>query len=297
MSSELELDALLKPDARMPEAAAPTPTQSAEEDLERILQSEEPGGRRSAGQIRHEEKSAATNGALKRERDQAISERDQANGRFARSQRAVWALMMICGAQLLGVGAVVLWAQTQDARSLARAFKIIHYRENRALAANAVVLDEWDKRIENLAGAVAGIDGMQDDERAERVKTLNALRAQAQHLRTGFMQQLAENEKERNVGGGFSYRDPYLKREIDLNEEMGGKIDLEKLKEDVKKSANLDQTMKSLEEAMLNPVPLSEQVRREAEAQRQTGTLSSVDLTKGLAGQQVNGATNPFGGK
>jgi len=205
--------------------------------------------------------------------------------------------MMICGAQLLGVGAVVLWAQTQDARSLARAFKIIHYRENRALAANAVVLDEWDKRIENLAGAVAGIDGMQDDERAERVKTLNALRAQAQHLRTGFMQQLAENEKERNVGGGFSYRDPYLKREIDLNEEMGGKIDLEKLKEDVKKSANLDQTMKSLEEAMLNPVPLSEQVRREAEAQRQTGTLSSVDLTKGLAGQQVNGATNPFGGK
>jgi hypothetical protein len=146
------------------------------------------------------------------------------------------------------------------------------------------VLDEWDKKIKALLAKVAEDQNIAPDEREKRIRTLNALMTQLETTESGFMRQLSENEKESSVSGGFSYRDPYLKREINFADEMGGKVDLDAIRDEVRKNANVDESMKSLEAMMTSPVPMEEQVRQEAVLQKQQGTLKSIDLTKGIPG-------------
>lgn len=257
---------------------------SLEADLDSLLVSprkkqDEPPTRAE----QREEAREASRRELKRQGRELTEEVIALRGKFQRAHQLNWVMLVACGALLLGMGGTYLYARMNTARALEQAFRIIHYREERALSANAITLEEWSKRIENLISKVAQREGIPDDERQERFKTLTALKSQAESLRDGFLKQLAVNEKERNVGGGFSYRDPFLKKEVSLNEANGGMIDLNALKEEIRKNANLDATMVNLEEAMLNPIPLHEQVRQQASLERKDSNLASVDLTKGLA--------------
>ena len=293
-ASELTLDELIG--GGKAAISAPAETGNQEGELDRLLGGQE---KKSARTEAREAKPEESKGSLKRELSASQTELRDLRGQLERSQRVVWALVIGCGALLLGMGGIFLYARMGRARQLEEAFRIIHYRENRALSANVIVLEDWAKRIDGLIAKVAQKDGLDENERAERLKTLSALKGQADNLKDGFLKQLSENEKERNGGGGFSYRDPFLKKEIALEEENGGKIDLEKLKAEVRQAANLDATMQNLEEAMLNPLPLSEQVRQQANAERQEGSIDSVDLTKGLAGAKAPGVQLPgaSGGK
>jgi len=246
---------------------------------------------KSAGQIRHEQELEESKGVLKRDNQALMSALSATRGQLQRSQQAVYGLLIFSGLMAAGTGLMWLWVRATPSRALGQAFQIINYRENKALSANAIVLDEWSKRMDSLTTTVAQLPNISDEERAERLKTVGALKAQSDALREGFVKQLSENEKERGLSGGFSYRDPFLKREINLAEEHGGLIDLEKLKDEVRQNANLDATLRSLEEAMKNPIPLREQVRQQAVTEKREGTLQTIDLTKGLAGaNQGNGS-------
>lgn len=245
---------------------------------------EPPAAPKTQGQLRHEQELEESKGSLKRENQVLGTELAAARGQIQRSQQAIYGMMIFSGLMAIGIALMWLWVRATPSRALEQAFRIINYRENKALSANAIVLDEWSKRMDGLTTKVAQNPGLTDEERAERLKTLAALKGQSEALKEGFVKQLSENEKERGISGGFSYRDPYLKREINLSEEHGGLIDLDKLKEEVRQNANLDATLGSLEEAMRNPIPLREQVRQQAVTEKREGTLQTIDLSKGLAG-------------
>ena len=293
-AAESTLDELLR--GAKSADSVPVETEDQDGELDRLLGDQE---KKSAKTEAREAKLEESKGSLKRELSASQAEIKDLRGQLERSQRVVWALVISCGVLLLGMGGTFLYAKMGRARQLEEAFRIIHYRENRALSANVIVLEDWVKRIDGLIAKVAQKDGLEESERTERIKTLTALKNNAENLKEGFLKQLSENEKERNGGGGFSYRDPFMKKEIAIEEDNGGKIDLEKLKAEVRQAANLDATMQNLEEAMLNPVPLCEQVRQQANGERQEGSLDSVDLTKGLAGANSTGIQMPgvSGGK
>ncbi len=252
---------------------------------------------RSCREIGREERGAASRGELKRVNSALQEQLSLANNRLRKANLAVKSLLIACAGIALGATGVYFWTRAADVRALERAFRVIHYREERAISANAIVLEEWSQKMERLLARVAAMPEIQEDERARRVQTLSALKNQAAALRDGFLKQLQENEKERQGGVGFSYRDPFLKREIQMSEANGGVINLDQLKEEVRANANLDATMRSLEEAMANPVPLLEQVKAQAEQAKKDGTLTSIDLSKGLAGGGLPGAQPVPAGK
>lgn len=275
--------------------AEPTPEESGnpEDALSRMF---EPAAPSTSAKPAHQERWTETNGQLKRSVASLEGQVEALTGQRDRATRVMYAALGVAGLSLVLAGASYLYTKGQVPRALESAFRIIHYREKKALSANALVLDDWLKKIESLSAEVSTKEGIPEEERQDRLKTLGGFKAQAQALRDGFVRQLEASEKETSIGGGFSYRDPYLRKEIEFSDESGGKIDLEALKNEIKTAANLDATMKSLRDAMLDPIPLSEQVRRQAEADKKDGQLPTMDLTKGLAGQgpsKLNGLNLP----
>jgi hypothetical protein len=279
--AEANLDALL------------TPPPSDEAVLNALLNPDQepasPGkpvaqGKKPSAQEAHDERLEASKGALKRENAALAEDRDKWKGRAERSHKVVMGALIFGAVMATLAAGMYLWARASVPRAMETAFRIISYREDRALSANALVLDEWDKKIKALLAKVAEDQNIAPDEREKRIRTLNALMTQLETTESGFMRQLSENEKESSVSGGFSYRDPYLKREINFADEMGGKVDLDAIRDEVRKNANVDESMKSLEAMMTSPVPMEEQVRQEAVLQKQQGTLKSIDLTKGIPG-------------
>lgn len=197
-------------------------------------------------------------------------------GRLAKS--FWWVRVLSSGIMLavLGLAGMVFYIKGDRVRRLQEAFEIIHYRETKALGANAVVLDEWVKAIEGIEKKVQALEGITPEEKSLRMRALAGARGQADTLRKQFLTTMEEAERERGKGASFVYRDPYLKREIKLDEESGGILDLDKLRAEIKEATRLDESTKGMEVAMLSTVPLSDQVRIEAEKQR-TSAASAGD--------------------
>ena len=256
------------PEDALNQALQPKPTHS-------------PGGG-GAGKAAHDERLAESKGALKREAQAQAERIEVLEGVLQRGTALNFGLMVVAGLALALAAGMWVWTRAGTARAMEQAFRIIAYRENRALSANAIVLDEWAKRMDALITKVGQDPNLAPEEREKRLRTLAALKKESEVLRGGFLRQLSENEKESAVTGGFSYRDPFLKREVNLAETMGGRIDLDALKDEVRKNANLDATLKSLEATMVNPIPLEEQVRQQAVQERRDGTLQSVDVSQGV---------------
>lgn len=279
-SAEDVLTALLAP---------PPSPKPAEDDLDAALrQAQAPRqaagpGRPSTSLSPHDERLAESKGVLKREARAQAARIATLEGVVQRGTALSFGLLVVTGLSLLVAGGTWVWSRAGTARAMEQAFKIISFRENRALSANAIVLDEWAKRMDSLIAKVGQDQNLAPEEREKRLKTLSALKKESEALRGGFLRQLAENEKESTVTGGFSYRDPFLRREVNLAETMGGKVDLDALKDEVKKNANLDASLKALEATMANPIPLEEQVRQQAVQERRDGTLQSIDISRGFA--------------
>ena len=260
---------------------APVTAAKPEDELDAIL-GQKKSAPSSGGKAAHDERLAESKGALKRETKVQAERIEALEAVTQRAATMNFGLVVITGLSLLMAGGMWVWARAGTARAMEQAFKIISYRENRALSANAIVLDEWAKRMDALIARVGQDQALSPEEREKRLRTLAALKKESEALRGGFMRQLSENEKESSVTGGFSYRDPFLRREVNLAEAMGGRIDLDALKEEVRKNANLDATLKSLEATMVNPIPLEEQVRQQAVMEKRDGTLQSIDISRGF---------------
>lgn len=204
-------------------------------------------------------------------------------GRLAKAFWWVRILGSVTMLAVLGIAAMAFYVKGDRVKRLGEAFEIIHYRETKALGANAVVLDEWVKAIEGIERKVQTLEGITPEEKALRLRALMGARSQAETLQKQFLTTLEESERERGKGASFVYRDPYLKREIKLDEESGGVIDLNKLREEIKETTRLDESTKGMEVAMLSTVPLADQVRMEAEKQRNTaGATGQPDPIPGL---------------
>lgn len=243
------------------------------------------GKPKSNGQLKHQEQLDESKGALKRQVQALEAEKESLLIGNQRKERLIKILGGACTLLALATAGMWLYARASGVRSLESAFKMIHYREGKALGANAIVLDEWGKGISQLLEEIRSVPGISEEERALRIRTCEAGQHKAEALRDGFLAQIKENDRERGVGAAFNYKDPFLKKEIRLAEENGGEIDLEKLKEEVKSAANLDATMKAMRESMLSPVPMAAQVKNEAA--EQGDALKKAGLPAPKVGQDL----------
>lgn len=194
-------------------------------------------------------------------------ENQELHATVVRMQRLVKGLFMALGAlAFLAVG-LVFYARGAKARALRQAFEILHYREKRTLQANAIVLNEYAEGLKQIQNEVKVLPGISEEERELRQKAMGSTANQADTLEEGFVNLLKSNDRERGKGSTFEYRDPFLKRPIDFDNEMGGEISLEKLRDEVKAAAKMDEAMKELRAVMLSPVPIADQMKVEARRQ------------------------------
>lgn len=162
---------------------------------------------------------------------------------------------------------LVLYMRGAQKRAFREAFEVLHYREKRTLQANAVVLAEYADNLRKIQQEVKGLPGITEEERATRNRAMDATVEQADKLRDGFIKMVKDNDRERGKGATFEYRDPFLKRPINFDAELGGEISLDKLREEVKNAAKMDEAMKELRSVMLNPTPIADQMKVEAKRQ------------------------------
>ena len=189
--------------------------------------------------------------------------------RFVQMMGAVGALLVIV------IGCLLVRQSGLEAKEFRRAFEVLHYREARTLQANAIVLAEYSTGLGKIRDQVLNLQGITDEERQVRLRAMNTTITQADNLRDGFIKLVKENDKEQGKGISFEYRDPFLKRPIKFDEELGGEISLDKLRDEVRANAKMDEAMKDLSEAMLNPIPIADQIR--AEAKRENAPVVSLD--------------------
>jgi hypothetical protein len=188
--------------------------------------------------------------------------------RFVQMMGAVGALLVIVN------GCLLVRQSGLEAKEFRRAFEVLHYREARTLQANAIVLAEYSTGLGKIRDQVLNLQGITDEERQVRLRAMNTTITQADNLRDGFIKLVKENDKEQGKGISFEYRDPFLKRPIKFDEELGGEISLDKLRDEVRANAKMDEAMKDLSEAMLNPIPIADQIR--AEAKRENAPVVSL---------------------
>ena len=189
--------------------------------------------------------------------------------RFVQMMGAVGALLVIV------IGCLLVRQSGLEAKEFRRAFEVLHYREARTLQANAIVLAEYSTGLGKIRDQVLNMQGITEEERQVRLRAMNTTITQADNLRDGFIKLVKENDKEQGKGISFEYRDPFLKRPIKFDEELGGEISLDKLRDEVRANAKMDEAMKDLSEAMLNPIPIADQIR--AEAKRENAPVVSLD--------------------
>jgi len=173
------------------------------------------------------------------------------------------------------IGCLLVRESELEAKEFRRAFEVLHYREARTLQANAIVLAEYSTGLGKIRDQVLNMQGITEEERQVRLRAMNTTITQADNLRDGFIKLVKENDKEQGKGISFEYRDPFLKRPIKFDEELGGEISLDKLRDEVRANAKMDEAMKDLSEAMLNPIPIADQIR--AEAKRENAPVVSLD--------------------
>ena len=189
--------------------------------------------------------------------------------RFVQMMGALGALLVIV------IGCLLVRQSGLEAKEFRRAFEVLHYREARTLQANAIVLAEYSTGLGKIRDQVLNMQGITEEERQVRLRAMNTTITQADNLRDGFIKLVKENDKEQGKGISFEYRDPFLKRPIKFDEELGGEISLDKLRDEVRANAKMDEAMKDLSEAMLNPIPIADQIR--AEAKRENAPVVSLD--------------------
>ncbi len=201
----------------------------------------------------------------------------------------------ICGLLGIIIGCLLLRQSGLEAKMLRKAFEVLNYREARTLQANAIVLSEYTQGLERIRDQVNSLSTITDDERQVRLQAMARTIAQANSLRDGFLKLVKDNEKERGKGISFEYRDPFLKRPINFEQELGGEISLDKLRDEVRANAKMDEAMKDLGAAMLDPMPIADQIR--AEAKRQNAPVVNLDTESSPATQplQLPGVNQALG--
>lgn len=163
--------------------------------------------------------------------------------------------------------AAVMYARGANARARRWAFEVLHYREKQTVSANAIVLTEYSQQLTSIRNAVKDYQGISEEERAIRLRAIDSTLSESDKLAAGFVKIVKDNDRERGKGATFEYKDPFLKRPIDFDAENGGEISLDKLRDEVRAAAKMDEAMKELRAAMLNPMPLADQMRAEATRQ------------------------------
>jgi hypothetical protein len=205
--------------------------------------------------------------ALKRENADLRNRNRELEALTLNQNRLVKVVISLCVALTVAGTGMWFYSRATFNRAVETAFQILHYREEKVLTAHATVLEEWINQVSKMVPEIKLIGGISEEERLIRVGTCETGIERAKELMNGFQMQIKENDRERGVATGFNYKDPFLKREIRYSEKNGGEIDIEHLKGEVRKAANLDQTMKAMREAMLSPIPLAAQVTAELEEQ------------------------------
>lgn len=172
-----------------------------------------------------------------------------------------------CAALLAVIGGLILYVRGMDARKFRDAFQVLAYREARTLQANAIVLAEYCKKLDEIREQVTKLPDITEEERRVRLQAIGSTIEQSEQLKAGFLKLMQDNEKERGKGSSFEYIDPFLKRPIKFDQELGGEISLDQLRDEVKGQARMDEAMQELRKAFLDPVPLADQMRAEAKRQ------------------------------
>lgn len=201
----------------------------------------------------------------------------------------------LCGLLGIVIGCLLLRQSGLEAKMLRKAFEVLNYREARTLQANAIVLSEYTQGLERIRDQVNSLPNITEDERQVRLQAMARTIAQANSLRDGFLKLVQDNEKERGKGISFEYKDPFLKRPINFEQELGGEISLDKLRDEVRANARMDEAMKDLGSAMLDPMPIADQIR--AEAKRQNAPVVNLDTESSPATQplQLPGVNQALG--
>ncbi len=195
------------------------------------------------------------------------AENQALTAQVGKMQSLIKVLVAVVGALVFVVLGLILYNRGTEKVAFRRAFEVLHYREKRTLQANAVVLSEYTENLGKIQSDVRGLPGITEEERATRLRAMETTVSQAQNLKDGFIKMIKDNDRERGKGSTFEYRDPFLKRPINFDAEMGGEVSLEKLRDEVKAAAKMDEAMKELRAVMLNPVPIADQMKVEAKRQ------------------------------
>jgi hypothetical protein len=255
------------------------------DDLDRELASASAAPKASGsgkGKDRHEEDRLATNGELKRE-NRAL--RELAESAVARERRQAGfskTLAWVCLGLLACNGITILYVKSQERRSLEKAFRLIDSRERKFLLGNVMVLDRFAAGLDTIAASVVSLDSIDDEERKYRIRTIQAVKEQNAALEQMYKNRLQEAETERNRGPEFSYRDPFLKKEIDLSDAQGGAIDMDLLAKEIGQNYDIDGTVKSLKDSMMSPIPLAEQLRQSAEKRKALESANGRLMQEGV---------------
>jgi hypothetical protein len=238
----------------------------ATDSLDALIQAD--AAPKSAGKARHEAALEASKGELKRANDALQAKLADFEARDRRWLGLVKTLLIILVALMVTNGLTYLYTKTQDRRSLERAFRIIDNRESRFLMGNIMVLQRFGAGLDGIAAKAIGVDGIDDDEKKFRVKTIQTVKVQNAGLIQMYQTRLQEAEADRNRGPQFSYKDPFIKREIDLAETDGGRIDPKTVEDEIAKQYDLEGTFRSLSESMTSPIPLADQLRESSDKRK-----------------------------
>lgn len=212
--------------------------------------------------------------------------------------RLVKILATVAAVFAIAFFAAVMYARGANARARRWAFEVLHYREKQTVSANAIVLTEYSQQLSSIRSAVKEFQGITEEERAIRLRAIDSTLSQSENLAAGFVKIVKDNDRERGKGATFEYKDPFLKRPINFDAENGGDISLDKLRDEVKAAAKMDDAMSELRKAMLNPMPLADQMRAEAARQGapvmdQSGNILPPDAQgpqpQGLPGMNMPG--------
>jgi len=222
-------------------------------------------------------------------------ENQELQGVVVRLQKLIKILASTAGVLGFAVIGLIFYNRTIKAREFRRAFETLHYREKRTLQANAIVLNEYSEGLKGIQSEVNGLPGISEQERGIRQNAMASTVGQAVTLADGFIKMIKENDRERGKGSTFEYRDPFLKKPIDFDSELGGEISLDKLRDEVRANAKMDEAMKELRAVMLSPVPIADQMK--VEAQRQDAPIvgeKGQDIPRQQPGLQLPGGPSPL---
>jgi len=222
-------------------------------------------------------------------------ENQELQGVVVRLQKLIKILASIAGVMGFAVIGLIFYNRTIKAREFRRAFETLHYREKRTLQANAIVLNEYSEGLKGIQSEVNGLPGITEQERGIRQNAMASTVGQAVTLADGFIKMIKENDRERGKGSTFEYRDPFLKKPIDFDSELGGEISLDKLRDEVRANAKMDEAMKELRAVMLSPVPIADQMK--VEAARQEAPIvgeKGQDIPRQQPGLQLPGGPSPL---